>query len=59
MTGSEIRELRRGMKLTVRGFAQLIGVNAATVTRWEVGERTPMPFLEKRLVELKNGDKGG
>ncbi|HSW09569.1 MAG TPA: helix-turn-helix transcriptional regulator [Bacillota bacterium] len=48
-----IRELRKRLDLTQEQFAQEIGVTYSTVNRWENGKRMPLPFLVKRLHELK------
>jgi len=48
-----IRELRRRLDLTQEQFAQRVGVTCSTVNHWENGKRTPLPFLVKRLLEMK------
>ena len=48
-----IRELRRRLGLTQEQFAQRVGVTYSTVNHWENGKRVPLPFLVKRLVEMK------
>ncbi len=48
-----IRELRRRLDLTQEQFAHRIGVTYSTVNHWENGKRVPLPFLVKRLVEIK------
>jgi len=48
-----IRELRQRLELTQEQFAQKVGVTYSTVNHWENGKRVPLPFLVKRLVELK------
>ncbi len=48
-----IRELRRRLNLTQEQFAHRIGVTYSTVNHWENGKRVPLPFLVKRLVEMK------
>jgi transcriptional regulator with XRE-family HTH domain len=48
-----IRELRQRLDLTQEQFAQKVGVTYSTVNHWENGKRVPLPFLVKRLVELK------
>jgi len=48
-----IRELRQRLDLTQEQFAQRVGVTYSTVNHWENGKRAPLPFLEKRLVEMK------
>jgi DNA-binding XRE family transcriptional regulator len=48
-----IRELRQRLDLTQEQFAQKVGVTYSTVNHWENGKRVPLPFLAKRLVEMK------
>lgn len=49
-----IRELRQRLDLTQEQFAQKVGVTYSTVNHWENGKRMPLPFLEKRLLEMKH-----
>jgi transcriptional regulator with XRE-family HTH domain len=48
-----IRELRQRLDLTQEQFAQKVGVTYSSVNHWENGKRVPLPFLVKRLVEMK------
>lgn len=48
-----IKELRIRLRLTQEQFAQKVGVTYSTVNHWENGKRAPLPFLAKRLVEMK------
>ncbi|MCL6547189.1 MAG: helix-turn-helix transcriptional regulator [Bryobacteraceae bacterium] len=48
-----VKELRRRLDLTQEQFAQRVGVTYSTVNHWENGKRVPLPFLVKRLVEMK------
>jgi DNA-binding transcriptional regulator YiaG len=48
-----IKELRERLDLTQEQFAQKVGVTYSTVNHWENGKRVPLPFLVKRLVEIK------
>ena len=48
-----IKELRERLDLTQEQFAQKVGVTYSTVNHWENGKRVPLPFLAKRLIELK------
>lgn len=55
-----VKELRQRLRLTQEQFAQHIGVTYSTVNHWENGKRTPLPFLIKRLEEMKAElDQGG
>ena len=51
MTSSNVRQLRRRLKLTQAGFAALIGVTPNTVARWERGELGIRPTTA-RLIQL-------
>ena len=48
-----IKELRQRLDLTQEQFAQRVGVTYSTVNHWENGKRVPLPFLIKRLLEMK------
>jgi DNA-binding transcriptional regulator YiaG len=48
-----IKELRERLSLTQEQFAQQVGVTYSTVNHWENGKRAPLPFLAKRLLEMK------
>jgi DNA-binding transcriptional regulator YiaG len=48
-----VKELRRRLHLTQEQFAQRVGVTYSTVNHWENGKRMPLPFLVKRLLEMK------
>jgi DNA-binding transcriptional regulator YiaG len=48
-----IRELRQRLDLTQGQFSKRASVTYSTVNHWENGKRVPLPFLVKRLVELK------
>jgi len=49
-----IKELRRRLDLTQEQFAQRVGVTYSTVNHWENGKRVPLPFLVRRLLEMKD-----
>jgi putative transcriptional regulator len=48
-----VKELRQRLDLTQEQFAQRVGVTYSTVNHWENGKRMPLPFLVKRLIEMK------
>src|SRR5690349_2090136 len=50
-TGREARLLRKALRLSVRGFAEYLGVAARTVSRWEQhgADRVPRPELQAML----------
>jgi len=49
-----IKTLTTRMALTQEQFAHQIGVTCSTVNNWENGKRTPLPFLVKRLHEIRD-----
>jgi len=49
-----IKTLRRRLELTQEQFAAKVGVTYGTVNNWENGKRMPLPFLLKRLVEMRD-----
>jgi len=48
-----IRELRQRLGLTQEQSAQEVGVTYSTVNHRENGQQVPLPFLVKRLCEMK------
>lgn len=48
-----IEELLHGFGLTVREFAQPLGVSERTVERWLAGETLPQHDARRRLAELR------
>ncbi len=51
-TGQVVRELREGAGLSQSGLASLLGVCANTVSRWELDERTPPPYLRLAIEHV-------
>jgi len=47
-----VRDLRTAMRLSLTGFAQLVGVVPQTVYRWEHGEAVPRLSAQRRLDDL-------
>ena len=47
MTSEEILQLRKKMGLSIRAFADKIGVNKATIVNWEQGRHTQKACLSK------------
>ena len=45
------RRLRVAAQVSVRELAQAVGVNPATVCRWETGESAPRPDAAVRWVD--------
>jgi predicted transcriptional regulator len=48
-----LRELRQWLDLIQEQFAQKVGVTYSIVNHRENGKRVPLPFLVKRLLEMK------
>jgi transcriptional regulator with XRE-family HTH domain len=50
-TGHEARALRQALRLSVRAFAERLGVGIRTVTKWESlgASTTPRPFIQSIL----------
>ena len=55
-TGDLIKELRTEKGLSIRELADLAGVNRATVSRWERGQRVPSVDDFKRLMDALGAD---
>ena len=55
MTATEIRQLRRSMRLYQYQFADMLKVTRHTVGNWERGKSRPTVGLRKRLAELQAG----
>lgn len=51
LNGAEIRFLRKNLHLKINEFAQLLGVDRVTVSRWENGHEKPSRSVD-RLVRL-------
>lgn len=48
-----VRRIRRSLLLTQSQFADLLGVHAMTVSKWERGVIRPMPYQRLLLVALQ------
>jgi putative transcriptional regulator len=51
LSGAEIRFLRKNLSLKINEFAQLLGMDRVTVSRWENGHETPLRSAD-RLMRL-------
>lgn len=51
LSGAEIRFLRKNLALKITEFAQLLGMDRVTVSRWENGHEMPSRSAD-RLVRL-------
>ena len=45
----EIRQIRLKMNLTQEQFAELLGVDPRSVSRWENGHHKPSPMAQKLM----------
>ncbi|MBI2919163.1 MAG: helix-turn-helix domain-containing protein [Chloroflexi bacterium] len=54
MESTSVREIRIRLGLSQERFAQLQGVSAQTVRRWESGQTRPLPIISLRLRELEH-----
>ena len=52
MKPEEILQLRKSMSLSIRAFADKIGVNKATIVNWEQGRHTPKGLSLKVLERM-------
>ena len=52
MTPAELQAWRKQADLTQAALAELLGVDAMTVSRWERGKRAIPPFLHLALESL-------
>ena len=46
------RSIRRRARLSQGEIAQVLGINRASVSRWESGQRTPRGLLAENYVKL-------
>ena len=53
MKPEEILQLRKSMSLSIRAFADKIGVNKATIVNWEQGRHTPKGRALKVLERME------
>jgi len=49
VTGDDIRRVRESLGLTQGQLADLLGVALNTVSRWEIGRRTPHTLVQKAI----------
>jgi transcriptional regulator with XRE-family HTH domain len=56
VTANELRRLRRRLGLSQKSFADLVGTTWNTVARWERGEMTMQPAMD-RLIQLSVAGK--
>lgn len=49
--GARLKRVRSAVRLKQHGLADLLGVDQATVSRWESGRQTPDPALQAKVFE--------
>jgi len=57
MTGPEIKELRKKLKMTQQELADKLGVHRVTVAEWEAGHKRPSNLAKRQLGRLINNAK--
>lgn len=57
MTGPEIKELRKKLKMTQQEFADELGVHQVTVALWETNHKRPSNLAKRQLARLVNNAK--
>lgn len=55
MTGTEVQELRKRLKLTQEELSRRLGVTVSTVNRWERGHAAPSHLAVESLKRLIEG----
>jgi len=53
MTPDEIRQLRRGLKMSQEEFARELGISFATVNRWENNKTAPSRLAQRLLDQVR------
>ena len=51
--GKQLKELRKKMGLKQDDVARLMDVDPLTISRWERGERKPMPVHLRKIERIK------
>lgn len=54
MNSEELKKLRNEMGLTQGQLARKLDASVTTISRWEMGENSPMPFFEKKFWKIYN-----
>jgi len=54
MTPTEIKRIRKKLKMTQEEFAHTLGVTCVTVNRWELDLAKPSKLAEAVLQRIKN-----
>lgn len=57
MTGLEIKELRKRLKVTQQELADKLGVHRVTVAEWEGNNKHPSNLAKRQLARLVNNAK--
>lgn len=53
MTATEIKELRKSLKLSQEEFAYKMDVSVTTISRWERGKIIPHRSFQKKMEHIK------
>ena len=51
--GEELKKLRKKMGIRQEDFAKMLDVDPLTISRWERGERRPMPVHLRKIERIK------
>lgn len=57
MTGPEIKELRKKLKMTQQELADKLGVHRVTVAEWELNHKRPSNLAKRQLARLVKNAK--
>ena len=52
-TPEEVAALRKRLNLSIRAFADTLGVNKDSVTNWEQGHKAPGALAKRQLDRLR------
>ena len=47
--GMRLRQIRKGMSMTQREFAEILGTSKQVISRYEIGKRIPVKEFASRL----------
>jgi DNA-binding transcriptional regulator YiaG len=53
MEGAEVKSIRQSLRLNQSQFAQLMGVHAITVSKWESGITSPTDYQQAFLSQYR------
>lgn len=58
MESKDLRKIRKGLDLTQKQLAEMLGVAENTVARWERGELKIPPYLHLAMKQIRNELEG-